>query len=173
MLCLLAWLFFAALLHGAEEENAPLEATVLPGELTIAPSSVSGPFTPITGTGTTTNADQVDAVRFRLNRITVQDANSDGLGFRLTAAPGNLTRVGFTGGGPGQTSRNTLTVGTVTGFVNSSEPANTNTVDPNTLVYLSGAGVVLEVDYELAYTIPKQATMGDYAGVISFALIAE
>ena len=148
--------------------NASLEATVLPGELTIVPSTVNGPWTPLTGSGISTGSEQIDAVRFLLYDIRILDLNTDGLGFRLTATPGELTTPGSN-----QPQRRTMTIGTVPGFQNPSDAVNTTIIDANTIVYGSSAGVSLDIDYEIFYTIPRLAWLGTYTGTIAFAVTAE
>lgn len=154
--------------HGQELAN--LEATLLPGALSIDPASLSGPILPVSGNATSTGSNQVDAVVFQLEGIRVVDLNGDGLGFVLTASPTILTTSG-----QGPAKRRELTLGSIPGFYNSSDPANTeiSAGDPNTLTYLTGDGGEFLVDYEVRYDIPKFAVEGYYTGSIAFSVSAQ
>jgi hypothetical protein len=153
---------FAGLFGGATE-NAALVATIGPGPLEIVPPSVAGPFSPTGGEVTVTDSEQVDALVFEINGISVNDLNGDGLGWRITAAPGNLT-----------SGAETIPVGTVTGFRNPSDPDHTTVVDPTTGMFTLGTGVAgATIDFALAYTVPAFATAGTYSGAIVFSVIAE
>ncbi len=152
----------SSLQSGAIEE-ASLQVTVNPGTLEIAPSSVSGPFTPTGGAVVVTSAKQVDAVTFRIPDIIVNDLNGDGLGWRLNAAPGNLFN------GPA-----TLPLGSVAGFVNPSDADNTLIESSNSVVFTSGAGASeYKIDYQVAYDVPAFAEVGEYSGTIVFTITAQ
>lgn len=150
-------------LHSGANEEASLQVTVNPGSLEIAPSSVLGPFTPTSGAVSVTSAQQVDAVAFQIPDIVVNDLNGDGLGWRLTATPGNLTN--------GSAS---LPVGTVGGFVNPSDSDNATIEDPNSILFTSGDGVAnFTIDYQLSYDIPAFAEVGEYTGSVVFSIVAQ
>ncbi|EDY80834.1 hypothetical protein VDG1235_451 [Verrucomicrobiia bacterium DG1235] len=155
---------------GFGQELATLEAELIPGELSIDPATVAGPFLPITGNGVTTGNIQTDGVIFQLEGIRVVDLNADGLGFTLTAVPTSLTTPG-----QGQPQKRELTLGTVPGFYNSSDPVNTDipVTDSSSLTYLIGDGGEFFVDYEVRYDIPKFVVEGMYTGTIAFSVAAQ
>lgn len=154
---------------GIGQDNVALEATLLPGELSIDPASLSGPILPVTGNVTSTGSNQLDAVVFQVEGIRVVDFDGDGLGFVLTAAPSTLTTPG-----QGPAKRRELTVGSTPGFYNPSDPLNTEILpaDPNALTYLTGDGGEFLVDYEVRYDVPKFADDGYYTGSIAFSVSA-
>ena len=154
--------FSSSLKSGAIEE-ARLQVTVNPGSLEIAPSSVSGPFTPTSGAVVVTNAKQIDAVSFQIPDIVVNDLNGDGLGWRLNAAPGLLSN-----------GSSTLSVGSVAGFVNPSDTGNTVIESANSVVFTSGTGTSnYTIDYHLSYDVPAFADVGEYSGVVVFTITAQ
>lgn len=164
-----------------------MEANVLPGELSISIGGASGAGStqfgsfgsnsganPARAFGVSTNQIQHDALVFDIENIVVTDADGDGRGFRLTAEPRNLIHEDYNGGGGIiRRRRSTLRVGTIDGFMEPSDLQNTQIVNPNLLVYQSGDGVVLSVDYMVRYTIPRFARTGDYEGTVSFSVVAE
>lgn len=144
-------------------EEASLQVTVIPGTLEIVPSSVSGPFTPTSGAVVVTSAKQVDAVTFQIPDIVVNDLNGDGLGWRLIAAPSNLSN--------GSAS---LSLGSVAGFVNPSDTDNTLIESANSVVFTSGLGTSnYTIDYRIAYDVPAFADTGEYTGVIVFTITSQ
>jgi len=145
------------------------------GELAIDPQSVAGTYRPVTGTAVTKAVRQNDAIVFRLEDIRVTDFNGDGRGFRLSAVPSVLEKDG-----PEEHTRRVLPVGTFRGFMNPSVPENCviksrrrGQFKYSTLTYRDGSGVDLEVDLELAYSIPAYAAVGEYTGVVSLNVYAE
>lgn len=152
----------SSLQSGAIEE-ANLQATVIAGELEIAPSSVSGPFTPTSGAVVVTSAKQADAVTFQIPDIVVNDLNGDGLGWRLHAAPGNLIHGSAI-----------LPLGSVDGFVNPSEEGYTTIESANSVVFTNGLGISnYTIDYQVAYDVPAFAETGEYTGQIVFTITAQ
>ncbi|MDQ8202042.1 hypothetical protein [Pelagicoccus sp. SDUM812003] len=150
-------------LQSGSVEEATLQVTVNPGVLEIAPSSVNGPFTPTSGAVSVTSADQADAVTFQIPDILVNDLNGDGLGWRLTAAPGNLSNGSLT-----------LPIGTIAGFQNPSDLSGTSIEDPNAVVFSSGSGIAnFTIDYHISYDVPAYAEVGEYSGAIVFTIVAE
>ena len=150
-------------LHSGDVEEATLQVTVSPGALEIAPSSVNGPFTPTSGAVSVTSANQADVVTFQIPDILVNDLNGDGLGWRLTAAPGSLSNGSLT-----------LPVGTIAGFSNPSDQANSSIEAPNQVVFSSGSGIAnFTIDYQISYDVPAFADVGDYTGSIVFTIVAE
>lgn len=153
----------ATSLVAGPNESASLTATVSAGVLEIVPASVNGPWNPTSGAVTVTGSAQTDAVTFEINGITIDDLNGDGLGWNLTATPGNLTN-----------GSSTMTVGTVAGFNNPSVGASTTINNANSVTYTSGTGVDdYTIDYDIAYTVPAFATAGAYTGTIAFAVVAQ
>lgn len=157
------------------QDTASLEAELLPGSLSIDPNSIAGTITPITGAGTTTDRLQRNAVVFVLEDIRVTDFDGDGRGFRLVAEPEPLINPG-----PGVPFRRRLPLGQLKGFSNPSLPENCviknrrrGHTQYSTLRYVSGAGVDLEVDLELAYHIPAFAEVGEYSGVVKLSVTAD
>ncbi|MBK1879824.1 hypothetical protein [Pelagicoccus mobilis] len=162
LVCALSVAISSSLKSGAIEE-ARLQVTVNPGTLEIAPSSVSGPFTPTSGAVVVTSAKQADAVSFQIPDIVVNDLNGDGLGWRLSAAPGLLSNGSAT-----------LSVGSVAGFANPSDQNNTLIESANSVVYTSGLGTSnFTIDYQLAYDVPAFADVGEYTGVVVFTITAQ
>lgn len=144
-------------------EEAKLQVTVIPGTLEIVPSSVSGPFTPTSGAVVVSSERQTDAVTFQIPDIVVNDLNGDGLGWRLSAAPGNLLNGSAT-----------LPLGTVAGFVNPSQAESSLIESVNSVVFTSGLGTSeYSIDYQVAYDVPAFAEVGDYSGVVIFTIIAQ
>lgn len=153
----------ATALVAAQNENASLTATVTAGALEIVQSSVAGPWSPTSGAVSVTGSAQVDAVTFAIDGITINDLNGDGLGWHLSATPGNLTNGG-----------STMTVGTTAGFNNPSVAGSTTIDDANNVTYTATSGVAgYTIDYDIAYTVPAFAAAGTYTGTIAFAVVAQ
>lgn len=145
------------------EESATLVATINPGPLEIVPPTVAGPFSPTGEPVSVSNVDQVDALHFQISGIAINDLNGDGRGWRIAAAPGDLT-----------SGASVIPVGTVSGFQNASDPDHTTILDPQTGVFALGAGVEgFTIDFAIAYTVPAFARAGTYSGSIVFAVTAE
>ena len=145
------------------EETAALVVTINPGSLESVPPTVAGPFSPTGEPVSVSNVEQVDALQFQINGIAINDFNGDGRGWRITAAPGNLT-----------SGEAVIQVGTVGGFQNACDPDHTTILDPQTGVFTLGAGVEgFTIDFQIAYTVPAYATAGTYTGAVVFAVTAE
>ena len=158
-----AGLFAASSLLAGPNENASLQATINAGVLTIVPGSVAGTHTPVGGAVTITGLLQEDALLFNINGVQINDLNGDGLGFVLTAAPDSNLVFGA----------NNLPLGTVSGFNNPSDVANTTVDTANQITYGSGSGVAgYTIDYDVAYDVPALVDAGNYTGVIAFAVTA-
>ena len=150
-------------LFAGANENASLSATVNAGALEIVAASVNGPHSPTSGAVSVTGSAQVDAVIFAIDGITINDLNGDGLGWNLTATPGNLTNGG-----------STMSVGTTAGFNNPSDVANTTVNSANDVSFTLTSGVAgYTLDYDIAYTVPAFAAAGTYSGTIAFAIVAQ
>ncbi|MGK0240035.1 MAG: type 1 fimbria pilin [Candidatus Pelagisphaera sp.] len=163
--CLAILCTVASTIRSSENEEAHLSATINPGALEIAPSSLATEFQPIQTDITLTGTTQTDAITFNISAIEINDLNGDGLGWKLTASPQILYHDG---------NGSTLPVGTIIGFQNSSDIPNTTIANPNELQYTSGSGVSnYTVDYQLSYTVPTTASAGDYNGIIIFNIVAE
>ena len=150
-------------LVAGQEEAAALVATINPGPLEIVAPTVAGPFSPTGEAVTVSDVEQVDALRFEINGIAVNDLNGDGRGWRITATPSHLV-----------SGSAVIPVGTVTGFQNPSDPDHTTLLDPQTGVFTLGGGVDgFTIDFDIAYTVPAFAAAGTYTGSIVFAVTAE
>lgn len=153
----------ASSLRSGAIEEASLQVTVIPGTLEIAPSSVNGLFTPTSGAVVVTSAQQRDAVVFQIPDIRVDDLNGDGLGWRLTAAPGTLSN-----------GTAILPLGSAARFANPSAPDATSFDSSNSVVFTSGLGAAnYTIDYQVAYDVPAFAEVGDYTGSIVFTISAQ
>ena len=152
----------ATALIAGSNENATLNASVNPGVLEIVPASVNGPWSPTSGAVSVTGSAQVDAVTFAIDGITINDLNGDGLGWNLTATPGNLTY-----------SSSTMTVGTTGGFNNPSNAGPTTINTANDVSYSATSVANYTIDYDIAYTVPAFAEAGTYTGTIAFAIVAQ
>ena len=147
-----------------EPKKLGLEVTISPGTLEIGPESLATEFSPIQADITTTGTTQTDAITFDISGIEINDFNGDGLGWKLTAAPYVLSHTG---------NSSTLPIGTVTGFKNPSDIANSAVESPDELVYSSGLGISsYTVDYEISYTVPELASAGEYSEVVVFNIVA-
>lgn len=162
---LLAGIAGIALTSGAfagANESANLSVSIGAGALEIVATSIDGTHTPTSGSVTATSSIQTDAITFAIDGITLNDLNGDGLGWRLTASPGNLTF-----------GSSTLSVGTTAGFNNPSDAPNTTVDNANQITYTETAGVSgYTLDYDIAYTVPAFAEAGTYTGSIAFSVVA-
>lgn len=158
-----AGLLVAANAFAGLNEDAPLSATIGAGSLEIVPASVVGPWAqtnPVTSSGSL----QSDAIEFVITGITLNDLNSDGQGFTLTAAPDATLSDGS----------NTLPLGTTPGFSN---PSDVGLVvdggNSNLATYADGTGTAgLTIDYTVNYDVPALAPSGTYTGVVAFTIAA-
>lgn len=154
---------FTSLLTAGTNEEATLEVTLYPGVLEIVPASVNGPYMPTSGAVSVSSSEQIDAVTYEISNITINDLNGDGLGWKLTASPGNLSNG----------NESVLPVGKVVGFSSPTDPHYSAIKNPNELHYISGTGVSnFTIDYKLSYTVPAHAAAGTYSGIIVFKIIA-
>lgn len=156
-----AGLLSSTTLFGAANESASLSATIGAGALEIVASSLSGTYAPTGGAVTITGTAQTDALAFAIDAIQINDLDGSGTGWVLTATPdANLTD-----------GANNLPLGTVAGFNNPSDVANTTVDTANQITYGSGVGIEgYTVDYDLAYTVPAFTDAGTYTGVVAFAI---
>lgn len=158
----LAGITLASSAFAGANESANLSVSIGAGALEIVATSIDGTHTPTSGSITSTSAIQTDAITFAIDGITINDLNGDGLGWRLTASPGNLTF-----------GSSTLSVGTTTGFNNPSDVANTTVDSANQITFSEAAGVSgYTIDYDIAYTVPAFAEAGAYTGSIAFSVVA-
>jgi len=143
--------------------DGELSVQIQAGTLNFVPTTVNRVFTPVSGSAASTSELQVDAIRFEVNGIEINDLNGDGQGFVLQITPENLSHP----------STFVLPIGTVDGLHNPSDPANV-TLGQNSLSYNSGDGIEgFKVDYDIAYDIPAFSPPGTYTGNIRFTLTAQ
>lgn len=148
-------------MEAGQSEVAALQATLLPGLLEIETDSVALAYT-VEGL-TTTGSRQVDAVRFNIVDVVINDLNGDGLGWRLTANPEPLWM-----------ESHSLELGTIQGFANLSETDGLSMPSANELLCSRADAVAgLSVDYGVSYSIPAFAPAGVYQGRVTFSIIAE
>ncbi len=164
-LCIATLCAIATSIRSSETEQAQLAATINPGALEIAPASLATEFNPVQADIRLTGTTQTDAITFNISDIEINDLNGDGLGWKLTAVPHVLSHT---------SNSSTLPIGTVAGFQNFSDVANTSLESPDEILYTSGSGIAnYTVDFLLSYDIPLTATAGDYNGIVIFNIIAE
>lgn len=145
---------------------ARLNAMVEAGALELTTGDVIGLDTFVGSELAGSESDQLDAVNFVLEGITVNDLNGDGRGFLLRAVAQPLVLVSAEVDG-------VLPVGTIVGFRDPNESAGVVLGSPSELRYERGEGVVgFEVDYEIAYDVPVQSPVGMYRGELRLELSA-